>query len=253
MSQTGTESNAGARPDGGPTTLTTQVYGRLRGEIIGGQLKPNEKLRLAALRQRLGVGMSAIREALSRLAAEGLVIAEDQRGFRVSPVSREDLEDLTRVRIEIERLALERSLRTGDVAWEAGVLATYHHMARAEKRGQGAGDAEAQLHRRFHDALVAACGSRWLQRFRQVVYAEAERYRRLAIGPVARKRREVKAEHQELMEAALARDVERAGRAIERHLARAAGPGARAQRRTAQAAAGPRRPKPSAAKRTAKK
>ncbi len=234
----------------GSTTLTSQVYGQLRSEIIGCQLKPNEKLRLVVLQQRLGVSMSAIREALSRLAAEGLVVAEDQRGFRVSPVSKEDLVDLTRVRIQIELLALAESLRSGDIAWEASLLGAYHQMSRSAPPTRGSSDADdpgAQFHRKFHDALVAACGSHWLQYFREIVYSESERYRRLAILPSVRKHRDIAAEHKELLESALARDVERASKAIELHFSRTANLAIQAQGLSSVAVVG-NGPQPKSAK-----
>lgn len=224
----------------GAPTLTAKVYERLRNEIIGCQLKPNEKLRLAALQERLGVGMSAIREALSRLAAEGLVCAEEQRGFRVSPVSQEDLIDLTRVRIQIEQFALQQSIRDGDIAWEANLLAAYHQMSKSApptRGAPGAHDPGSQLHRNFHDALVAACGSHWLQFFREILYAESERYRRLAILPSVRKDRDIEAEHKALLDAALRRDVAAACAAVERHFSNTANLAIRAQGRSEDAPA----------------
>jgi len=195
-------------------TLTSKVYEQIRGEIIACDLQPNEKLRLAVLQKRLGVGMSAIREALSRLAAEGLVWAEDQRGFRVSPVSAEDLIDLTQVRIQIEQTALKQSIEQGDVTWEANLLAAYHQLTSSM---QGSFNIDPKLHRNFHNALVAACKSRWLHYFREIMNAEYERYRSLAHLASRRKKRDVVAEHKALFDATLRRDVEAACKAVERH------------------------------------
>jgi len=230
----------------GSTTLTSRVYQKLRDEIIGCQLKPNEKLRLVVLQQRLGVGMSAIREAL--------VFAEDQRGFRVSPVSQEDLVDLTRVRIQIEQLALQQSIGSGDIAWEANLLGAYHQMSKSAPPARGAFDVNdpgSQLHRAFHDALVAGCGSHWLQHFREIVYAESERYRRLAILPSVRKHRDIAAEHKELLDAALEHDVERACKAIEEHFLRTANLAIEAQSRTTASTGKARRPAARAPRRPA--
>lgn len=235
-------------------TLTSKVYEQLRNEIIGCQLKPNEKLLLAALRQRLGVGMSAVREALSRLAAEGLVWAEDQRGFRVSPVSKEDLIDLTRVRVQIEQLALRESIRRGDVAWEANVLAAYHQMSRSAPPSRGffdINDPSSQLHRGFHDALVAGSGSHWLQHFREVVYTESERYRRLAILPAVRERRDIQGEHKALLDAALRRDAGAACQAIEQHFSTTAELAIEAQARSIEPAVKKRQNQPRGPRRIA--
>ncbi len=78
----------------GPRTLTSAVYERLRRDILSAQLLPGQKLHIAHLSKGFGVSLAATREALSRLVADGLVQVADQRGFRVSPVSTADLQDL---------------------------------------------------------------------------------------------------------------------------------------------------------------
>jgi len=177
----------GQTHDGRPVrSLTTAVFARLRAEILSCRLKPGEKLLIAGLARRFTVSLSAVREALSRLAAEGLVMSEDQRGFHVSPVSADQLRDLTRTRIDIEALALRRSIELGDSGWEREVReASERLMAAPLPR---AGDAGPQferwraLHHRFHLALVSACGSAWLLRLRETLYDQSERYRFLAYG-----------------------------------------------------------------------
>ncbi|HYS86404.1 MAG TPA: GntR family transcriptional regulator, partial [Bradyrhizobium sp.] len=99
---------------GGPRTLTSAVLERLRADILSTKLVPGQKLHIAGLAKQFSVSLTAVREALSRLVADGLVQASDQRGFRVSPVSPADLEDVTRTRIDIEGLALRRSIERGD-------------------------------------------------------------------------------------------------------------------------------------------
>ena len=106
---------------GGPRTLTSAVLERLRADILSTKLVPGQKLHIAGLAKQFSVSLTAVREALSRLVADGLVQASDQRGFRVSPVSSADLEDVTRTRIDIESLALRRSIERGDQAWLASV------------------------------------------------------------------------------------------------------------------------------------
>ena len=89
-------------------TLTASALSRIRSDIIACRLMPNERLRFEALRERYGMGVSPLREALMRLEAEGLVQLEQNKGFRVSEVSHENLLDLmhTRIEIEIDRAAL---------------------------------------------------------------------------------------------------------------------------------------------------
>src|SRR5690554_5131185 len=110
---------------------TLRVFEQMRAEILDGRLRPGARLHLTTLSARFAVSLGAVREALSRLVADGLVQAIDRRGFRVSPVSIEDIRDITATRIEIEGLALRRSIERGDAAWEAGIVASLHLLTRA--------------------------------------------------------------------------------------------------------------------------
>ncbi|MFX6118532.1 hypothetical protein ABTE85_19950, partial [Acinetobacter baumannii] len=71
------------------------------------------------------------------MTAEGLVVAEAQRGFNVAPVSQDDLIDLTSTRIELELACLKRALEQGDVEWETGIVAAYHRLSRTPERVKG--------------------------------------------------------------------------------------------------------------------
>ena len=102
---------------GGPRTLASAVYARLRADVLSCRYQPGERLLIGPLAKGFAVSAVAVREALSRLVADELVVAEDQRGFRVSPLSIADLRDVTHTRIELECLALRRSIVRGDSAW----------------------------------------------------------------------------------------------------------------------------------------
>lgn len=205
-----------------PKSLTAAVFEALRAEILNCRLAPGAKVRIGPLCKRFGVSLSAVREALSRLVAEGLVRVEEQRGFRIAPVSREDLDDLTRVRGEIEGLALRAAIERGDAEWEAGIIAAFHQLSRAfSNADRGSADRVSELHGKFHRALVAACGSPWLLHFRQVLYEQSERYRRLAIA-YGEYRRDVDGEHRGLMEAALKRDADTAVARLGAHFSKTA-------------------------------
>ena len=84
---------------------------------------------LSRLMQRYGFSSSAVREALSRLVTDGLVEAVDQRGFRTTPASREQLIDITETRVTVESVALQRSIEHGDLAWESRIVAAFHRLA----------------------------------------------------------------------------------------------------------------------------
>jgi DNA-binding GntR family transcriptional regulator len=104
-------------------TLASAICDRVRSDIRSGRLEPGTKLRLEDLRSEFGVSWSPIREALSRLVAEGLIGTEGQRGYRVAPVSKAKLTEVIRLRSLLEGLALRESIERGDDAWEAALLA----------------------------------------------------------------------------------------------------------------------------------
>jgi DNA-binding GntR family transcriptional regulator len=208
-----------AAPHSAGRSLTSLAFERLREDILRGRLAPSERLRIQALSERYAIGATAIREALSRLTTDGLVQAEDQRGFTVTPVSAEELLDLTRTRIQVEQMALRMAVANGDVEWESGVLSSSHRLSRAEEQASSdeALAAWAFAHRQFHEALVAGCGSPWTLRLCRLLYDQTERYRALSVQPARRRKRDVGKEHRELTEAAMARDADALCRLIEAH------------------------------------
>ncbi|HDR9879857.1 TPA: GntR family transcriptional regulator [Burkholderia cenocepacia] len=202
----------------GAKSLTSLAVERLRGDILAGQLRPAERLRIQALCERYGIGATAIREALSRLVTDGLVDSEDQRGFCVTPVSREDLTDLTQTRVEVECSALRLALEHGGIDWESTVLSAFHRLQRTPPPSSPElHDAWAAAHRQFHEALIAGCASPWMLRLCRLLYDQSERYRNLAEQYTTEKNRDAATEHRELMEAAMARDAERAVQLLAGH------------------------------------
>ena len=193
-------------------TLNASALTQLRSDIIACRLMPNERLRVEALRERYGMGTSPIREALMRLEAEGLVELEQNKGFKVSEVSRENLLDLMRTRIEIETIALRWSLEKGGVEWEANLLSAFHRLSRQSKidprNSDAINEAWSKEHADFHTALVSACGSPTLLSIRSRLFEQAERYVALSImsnGPL----RDDVTEHKQLMRAALNREIDK--------------------------------------------
>ncbi|MFB9126081.1 FCD domain-containing protein [Paraburkholderia dipogonis] len=205
-----------------PTTtrsLTTLTFERLREDILSGRLRPDERLRIQALSDRYDAGATAIREALSRLVTEGLVDSEDQRGFTVASVSRDELIDLTETRIQLEQMALRLAMERGDVEWETRVLSSLHRLSRI---GLPMSPEEhvvwSQAHRQFHEALISGCRSNWTMRLCGLLYDKSERYRNLAAVRTTRERtREATDEHTRLMEMAMARDADGACELIAQH------------------------------------
>jgi DNA-binding GntR family transcriptional regulator len=200
---------------------TTEVYEALRADLLSCRLRPGQRLNIAELSQTLSVSLGAVREALSRLTSDGLVVAEPQRGFTAAPISAFDLADLTRVRIDVEVQCLRRAIAVGGLGWETRLVAAHHQLSRTAPAAAGdldrIADEWADLHADFHEALVASCDSAWLLRLRRTLFDHSERYRRLSL-PLGKHPRRVDQEHAKLVEAALARKVDVAIAVITAHL-----------------------------------
>lgn len=200
-------------------TVAATIWRQLRGDILSGRLAPEMKLRLEQLRTSSGVSVSTLREVLNRLATEGLVLAEGQRGFEVAPVSSENLRELAGLRLLLETRALEDSFRNGNLDWEARILAAWHKLARVEAQMEAGDRRETQLWKRldweFHQALISACGSGVLMRLHGAVFDRYLRYQMIALsfrGKVA------SGEHRGLLDAAMARDAPAACAILAAHL-----------------------------------
>lgn len=213
-------------PDPHPAnkTVVSVAYARLRQDIMTGALAPGQKLKFNALSETYGVGMGTLREALQKLAADGLVEAEERRGFTVETVTPEQLVDAASVRIFLEEEGLRRSIKFGDVEWEVEVLGTYRRLeswsASLAKGPHNLDDRWQTCHRDFHRALVSACRSPVLLDFRDTMFARWERYSRLFLSTelhgVAELINNMK-EHRAIKDAALARDADRAALLLRRH------------------------------------
>lgn len=184
------------------------AYRRIRADLVHGRLAPGSKLGLDGLRQIYGAGVSTLREALNRLAAEGLVIAEGQRGFAVAPVSAEDLREIAELRLLLECHAIAESFARGDLDWEGLVVGAHHKLAVLERRLLAGEPTDAALWKRhdraFHQALIAACGSAALLDTYAAAYDRYLRYQMVAVvfrGAVAAE------QHAALLGCALRRDV----------------------------------------------
>lgn len=199
------------------TSRTQDTYQRLRGELLKGYFQPNAQIRPADIAARMGVSLGAVREALSRLTSERLVVSEPQRGFRVPPTSERDLADLLSARMSIEELCLSRSIECGDVEWESRLLAAYHQLSRTpERNDHEVAQGWIDSHEIFHRALVSACDNAWLLWTRTALYTQCERYRSLVVSG-DKVGRDLNSEHRALMEAAVARDRDLAGALLRKH------------------------------------
>jgi GntR family carbon starvation induced transcriptional regulator len=208
-----------------PKTLADEAYQRIHDDIIRGEFAPTEKLQPDALRERYNIGLSPVREALSRVALEGLAVAEGQRGFFVAPATREELQDIANLRINFSVMSLERSIRTAGDEWENAVVTTYYQLNKLENQAHRDSktfhDEWERRNREFHEALESGCGSPWLLHFCDILYDQLERYRRrfviyTDIDPT------IAEEHKRIKELALARDLD-ACKVLKQHFEHAAG------------------------------
>ncbi|GAA4484089.1 GntR family transcriptional regulator [Rhodococcus olei] len=203
-----------------PTTRAGAVYEQIRDEILRGALQPGQRLRFADLTGRYAVSQSVVREALTRLAEQGLAVALPQQGFRVVTLSLRDLDDLTETRREIESLTFRLAVRRGDVHWESAVVAAHHVLAStAATTADGAANADwFDTHERFHQALLAGCGNDRLLDVALSLRDAAALYRHWSghHDPA----RDVAAEHRAILDAALARDADLAARLLSDHIDR---------------------------------
>ncbi len=201
----------------GYRTLIERTYGQLREDILNGQLAPGEKLLVEHLKLRYAVGAGTVREALSRLVSEAMVVAEGQRGFTVTPISLEDLSDVTNVRVTVETDALRSSIRSGDEFWRNRLRIAYDQLSALEQPLEDENVRRwEQANAEFHEALLSACGSPWTLRVVRQLTQHAERYRRYAIG--LHTGRDVHAEHAQIFEAAIGGQDARAALALEAHI-----------------------------------
>jgi DNA-binding GntR family transcriptional regulator len=200
-------------------SLSEFAYRQLRAELLSGRLLPGAKIKISDVGDSLSVNLSAVREALSRLSADGLVVALPQRGFRVASVSASELRDLTRTRIDIDSLCMQRAVENPDIGWETALVAAKHKLLRTPMIAEGTAEPSAawsDAHTEFHRVLIAGCQSTWLTRIHDQLYTQAERYQRLS----ARRsggRRDIDREHADLADAMLARDAVRARELIALH------------------------------------
>ena len=195
------------------------TYQSIKRDIIFGDLAPASKLKLETLRKNYNASMSTLRETLNRLASEGFVDALDQRGFFVTPVSKEDLMEVANLRVLLECHALKLSINNGDTDWEGNLVSAHHKLSSMEQKVLSGDDSQKEDWKRydweFHLALIEACGSRNLISLHSVLYDKYLRYQMLML---THRGQEAADEHKKMLEAALDRNVEAATKTLTVHI-----------------------------------
>lgn len=207
-------------------TLANRVVESLRRDILSGQLEPGMKLRIEGLRDRYGVGASPIREALSQMVAEKLVLRLDHRGFRVIGADIAELDELIQTELIISVAALRASIQRGDVSWEERLVLAHRRLSLTprslDEQIYKPNPVWQQLHRAYHVTLVDACGSQQAIDICGDVHDRQTRFRILYNRITQWPRRDVAGEHREITDAALAREVDKACDLLADHLTRTA-------------------------------
>lgn len=201
---------------------TPSTYQALRNDILEGEIEPESKLSIAVLAERYGSSSAPVREALSRLVAEGLVTRRGQRGYWAAPISSAEFVEVSRLREMLEVDAFRQSIERGDLDWEAEIAGARHREL-AVKSMAGLSETEQAVartreNRRFHMALISACPSKWQLRFISTLYDQTERFRRLALNTQSENREPKADEHQQIMISAFKRDVKTACELLRLHI-----------------------------------
>ena len=157
----------------GANTRTEEVYDSLRSDLLNGTIAPGDKLKLVELATRFAVSQSVVREALTRLTEQGLVIATPQRGFRVRELSVRDIAELTEARIQIESITLQMAIERGDMRWETDVLTTHHILERT-----AVADAEGLFNEQWPGPWMQVEGEAEIERLPDAMPLLADYYRR---------------------------------------------------------------------------
>lgn len=201
------------------STVGQLAYHRIRTDIIFAVLKPDERLKLEPLKATYETSITTLREVLSRLASEGFVTAEGQKGFTVSGISLEGLREMAALRQLIERDALLRAIKSGNLDWEGGVVSAHHKLASIEDKMMAGEEIDMRQWRRydreFHTALISANRSSFMLKMYNDIFDHFLRYQMLAMGFRGKPAAE---EHQKLMKYALARRGDEAVAVLTDHI-----------------------------------
>ena len=193
----------------------------LMGDLVRGVLPPGCKLKVRELTERYGIGASPMREALAQLASGGFVQLEANKGFRVAPVSRRHLLDITETRQVVEGEALRRAIANGADTWEEEIFTSLQLLKREIERRDSRSpewlDAYEERHHRFHRALIAACPLTTLTGFCDHLYVQTTRYRRM-LKEQGFSEQVGSRQHEEIMALVVGRDTDKAVAALREHI-----------------------------------
>jgi len=203
-----------------------RVHDELRSDILRGRFQPGERLKFAELQHAYGASASTAREALTRLAQQGLVVSKPQSGYSVWPLSLPDLLELTTLRKDVEGLALRYAIERGGLTWQAQLVAAHHVLEQtpqfdeSSSGGAAVRDDWVQAHKGFHETLLRGCDSPRLYDFACSLRASIDLYLRWSCPAGIPGDRDAAIEHREILEAVVARDQMRGLGVLTSHIQR---------------------------------
>jgi DNA-binding GntR family transcriptional regulator len=196
-------------------TLWQRVYDHLRTEIFEGRLEPGAELIEVALAEQLGVSRGPLREAIGRLAAEGLVTVSPRRGAVVRSLSKEEFLELYQVREALERMAVQLAVpRLTDEQFEELVALNEEMEAHATRNEV---ESFFEVNVAFHARLLEASGNGKLQELYRQLLGQLGRYRLRSLTLRGNLQRSV-SEHKAILRAARHGDSERAAQLMAEHI-----------------------------------
>jgi DNA-binding GntR family transcriptional regulator len=203
-------------------TRAERAYQQIRSDILTGHFLPGQRLLFTDLGSRYGTSVGVLREGLSRLAEQGLVVSQPQQGFHVTPVIPQDLQDLTEARVEIETLTFRKAMQSGDLAWESRLVAAHHVLDGTPELTaddpQQVNEAWAIAHTEFHRVLLEGCPNRRLREIAAALRDASEVYRRWSRHLGGEQGRDIPGEHRALLKAAIDRDIPGGTALLARHI-----------------------------------
>lgn len=205
-------------------TSAGSVYEKLRDGLIWGQWPPGTKLKPQHLKEAFSTTASALREALIRLAGEGFVDFEEQRGFSTMRPSRQSFQQLRHLRVLLEKEGARLSITNGDLEWETNLAAAHHSLSYLEAKMKASDDLSgyikmwSRMDAQFHKALIAACGSELLIQEYRSIYDKYRLHAVVELRTFGFRGEITIAEHATIFDAATARDVSACQKAIEDHV-----------------------------------
>lgn len=203
--------------------LPSTAYERLKGDILRGAYRPGEKLLMSALKARYALGTGPMREVLAQLVAQRLVVAINQKGYRVASMSLAEMKDIYEARARLEALMVTIAVERGDDGWEALIIAHEHTLAKVVevRTPDEMVDIWDSRHKAFHNAIASGCKSKSLMQARAYLFDQAERYRQIWLKRTVLSEEALqikREEHSRLIKALLSRDAEKSSNLMFAHL-----------------------------------